>query len=227
MCEPISTSALVLGGASAAASGLGAVGKHQSASAQASAQNAAATSNYKYQLKVRERNWDREVHRYGRQLHQYDSQLQENSMAGQRAYAGAQRKLNSAYNQASFKQQANLVNLLKGSGRMANAGLTGKTADRLDNQIVSQFGRNQAIAAESLMGAQMAYDDRTGELRRQQIGANNRAYEKVAINPQAGVAPTPPVMTPGPSGLGLAAGLLGAGVDGFSTYNSLLPKPVV
>ncbi len=227
MCEPISTSALVLGGASAAAGGLGAIGQHQSASAQASARNAAAKSDYKYQLKVRERNWDRERYRYNRQLGQYETQVRENSMAAQRAYAGEQNKLNNIYKTAAVKQQANLVSLLKGSGRMANAGLTGKTADRLDNQIVSQFGRNQAIAAESLMGAQMAYDDRTGALRREQIGANNKAYEKVAINPQAGVAPPPPVMTPGPSGLGLAAGLLGAGVDGFSTYNSLLPKPVV
>jgi hypothetical protein len=219
MCAP----AVALGVASAAAGGIGAIGQHQSASAQASAQNAAATSNYKYQLKVRERNWDREVHRYGRQLHQYDGQLQENSMAGQRAYAGAQRKLNSAYQQASFKQQANLVNLLKGSGRMANAGLTGKTADRLDNQIVSQFGRNQAIAAENLMGAGFAYDRQTAGIRRDVESSNKEAYEKVALNPQPGVAPPPPVMTPGPSGLGLAAGLLEAGVGGFSTYNALKP----
>ncbi len=218
MCAPAA-----LGVASFASGALGAVGQHQSASAQASAQNAAATSNYKYQLKVRERSWDREVHRYGRQLHQYDSQLQENSMAGQRAYAGAQRKLNSAYNQASFKQQANLVNLLKGSGRMANAGLTGKTADRLDNQIVSQFGRNQAIAAENLMGAGFAYNRQTADIRREVESSNKQAYEKVALNPQAGVAPPPPVMTPGPSGLGLAAGLISSGVDGYNTYNSLLP----
>ncbi len=218
MCAPAA-----LGVASFASGALGAVGQHQSASAQASAQNAAATSNYKYQLKVRERSWDREVHRYGRQLHQYDSQLQENSMAGQRAYAGAQRKLNSAYKQASFKQQANLVNLLIGSGRMANAGLTGKTADRLDNQIVSQFGRNQAIAAENLMGAGFAYNRQTADIRREVESSNKQAYEKVALNPQAGVAPPPPVMTPGPSGLGLAAGLISSGVDGYNTYNSLLP----
>ena len=172
MCEPIS-----LGIATAAAGGMGAIGKHQSASAQANAQNAAATSNYKYQLKVRERNWDREVHRYGRQLHQYDSQLQENSMAGQRAYSGAQRKLNSIYQQASFKQQANLVNLLKGSSGAASRGMTGRSAQRLDNDIVSQFGRNQAIAAESLMGANFAYDRQVEATQREINSANTQAYE--------------------------------------------------
>jgi hypothetical protein len=221
MCAPAA-----LGVASMASGALGAVGQHQSASAQASAQNAAATSNYKYQLKVRERNWDREVHRYGRQLHQYDSQLQENSAAGQRAYAGAQRKLNSIYQQASFKQQANLVNLLKGSGKMAAAGRTGRSSARLDNDIVSQFGRNQAIAAENLMGAGFAYDRQVEGIQREIDSSNKQAYEKVALAPQAGVAPPPPVMTPGPSGLGLAAGILNAGVSGVNTYNELSPTPL-
>ena len=221
MCAPA-----VLGVASMASGVMGAVGQQQNASAQVNAQNAAATSNYKYQLKVRERNWDREVHRYGRQLHQYDSQLQENSMAGQRAYAGAQRKLNSIYQQASFKQQANLVNLLKGSGQAAAAGRTGRSAQRLDNDIVSQFGRNQAIAAESLMGANFAYDRQVEATQREINSANTQAYEKVALAPQEGVAPPPPVMTPGPSGLGLAAGILDAGIGAVGTYNSLSPTPL-
>ena len=220
MCAP------VLAVASLASGVMGAVGQHQSASAQASAQNAAATSNYKYQLKVRERNWDREVHRYGRQLHQYDSQLQENSMAGQRAYSGAQRKLNSIYQQASFKQQANLVNLLKGSSGAASRGMTGRSAQRLDNDIVSQFGRNQAIAAESLMGANFAYDRQVAATQREINSANTQAYEKVALAPQEGVAPPPPVMTPGPSGLGLAAGILDAGIGAVGTYNKLSPTPL-
>lgn len=221
MCAPAA-----LAVASAGAGIMSSVGQHQSAQAQANAQNAAATSNYKYQLKVRERNWDREVHRYGRQLHQYDSTLQENSMAGQRAYAGAQRKLNSIYQQASFKQQANLVNLLKGSSGAASAGMTGKSAQRLDNDIVSQFGRNQAIAAENLMGANQAYSRQVEGTRREINNANTQAYEKVALAPQAGVAPPPPVMTPGPSGLGLAAGIIEAGVGGVQTYNKLSPTPL-
>ena len=218
MCAPIA-----LGVASAAAGGLGAIGQHQSASAQAAAQNKAAVGNYKYQLKVRERNWDRERFRYNRQLVQYDTQVRENSLAAQRAYAGEQNKLNNIYKTAAVKQQGNLVALLQNTGKGAAAGRVGRSAQRLDSDLVGQFGRNQAIQAESLMGAQMAYDDRTEALRREQIGANNKAYEKVAINPQAGVAPPPPVMTPGPSGLGLAAGLVSAGIGGVQTANSLEP----
>ncbi len=218
MCAPIA-----LGVASAAASGIGAIGQHQSASAQAAAQNKAAVGNYKYQLKVRERNWDRERYRYNRQLVQYDTQVAENSLAAQRAYAGEQNNLNNVYKKASFKQQNNLVTLLQNSGKGAARGQVGKSAQRLDADLVGQFGRSQATAAESLMGAQLNYDDRVESLRREQIGANNKAYEKVAINPQEGVAPPPPVMTPGPSGLALAAGLGQAAIGGVSTANSLTP----
>lgn len=218
MCAPIA-----LGVAAAGVGAMGAIGQHQSASAQAAAQNKAAVGNYKYQLKVRERNWDRERYRYNRQLVQYDEQVAENSVAAQRAYAGEQLNLNNAYKKAAVKQQSNLITMMKNQGSSAVSGQAGKSARRLDSALVGEFGRSQAIAAESLMGAQMNYDDRVGSLRREQISANNKAYEKVAISPQAGVAPPPPVMTPGPSGLSLAAGLGQAALSGVSTANSLTP----
>ena len=139
MCAPAALAVAQVGVAAA-----GAVGQHQSASAAANAQNAAAASNYKHQLQVRSRNWDRERFRYTRALTQYDSKLNENALAANRAYAGEQTKLNNIYKQASFKQQANLVKLVQGTGRVA-AWRAGKSAQRLDNQIVGQFGRNQAL----------------------------------------------------------------------------------
>ena len=218
MCAPAA-----LGVASFASGALGAVGQYQSAQAQTDAQNAAATSNYKYQLKVRERNWDRERFRYNRNLFQYKNTVNENALAAQRAYTGEQIRLNNIYQQAAFKQQANLVRLVQGSGATAAKGMTGKTATRLDNQIVSQFGRNQAIAAESLTGAQNAFKNRVDSIRLQQQSDNNKAFESVAIQPMPGVAPPPPVMQTGPSPLGLVANLGGAAISGFSTYNELKP----
>ena len=217
MCAP----AAALGVAAFGASALGAVGQYQSARAQANAQNAAATSNYEHQLKIRKFNWDRERFRYNRQLLQYENILDENAFAANRAYVGEQEKLNNIYRQAAFKQQANLVNLVKGSDQMAAAGRTGRSAQRLDNQIVSQFGRNQAIAAESLTGAGNAFRDRVDSIRRSQISDNNRAYQNVAVAPMPDVAPPAPVMTPGPSPLGLIAGLGSAANSGYQTYEML------
>ena len=213
MCAPAAVGALSFG-----SSALGAVGQHQSASAAAAAQNEGAIRNYKYQLKVRRKNWDRERERYAHQVTQYKGKTMENEAAAQRAYASEQTRLNNIYKKASFAQQDQLVKLAQGSGQMAASGRTGRSAQRLDTNVVSQFGRNQAIMAESLLGAQAAYDTRTGAIRRQQISQQNQDYSDVAYAPEPGVAPPQPVMRQGPSGLGLMAGLLGAGVDGISGF---------
>ena len=221
MCAP------VVGALSLASGVMGAVGQHQSASAQAAAQNASIASNYKHALKVRENNWNRERTRYSHSLVQYNQQLDENNNAANRAYVSEQQRLNNIYRQASFSKQDQLVKLAQATGAAAATGRRGKSVNRLDTDVVAQFGRNQAIMAQSLLGAQQAYDTRTQSIRRELTSANNDAFSKVAYAPEPGVAPPRPQMVAGPSGLGLAAGLLGAGVNATGAYKDAggeLPK---
>ena len=212
MCAP------VVGALSLASGVMGAVGQHQSASASAAAQNSAAASNYRYALKVRQRNWLRETERYRVQTAQYNTAVANNQEAAQRAYASEQQRLNEIFRKASFSKQNQLVQLAQASGKAAATGRTGKSMDRLDTDIVSQFGRNQAIMAQSLLGAQNAFGTRVDSIRREQLSANNQAYSQVAIAPEQGIAPPPPTMVAGPSGLGLLAGIAGAGVNAVGAY---------
>jgi len=218
MCEPIS-----LGIASAASGAMGAIGSHQSASAQASAQNAAAINNYKYQLKVRERNWDQTRNVYSTKLHQYDQTIDENQMAAARGYQSAQMNLTEQFKQAAFSQESRLAKLVRSQGNFAAAGRTGRSADRLGAEQMMQFGRSNAVMAENLMTGQNKYNAATENIYRQQLSADRKAYSNVAIAPQPGVAPVRPVMTPGPSGLSLASGLLGAATSGVSTADQMTP----
>ena len=213
MCAPEAVGALSFG-----SSALGAVGQHQSASAAAAAQNEGAIRNYKYQLKVRRRNWDRERERYAHQVTQYKTKTMENEAAANRAFVSEQTRLNNIYKKASFTQQSQLIKLAQGSGQMAASGRTGKDAQRLDTNIVRRFSDNQNIMSESLLGAQAAYGTRTGAFRRQQISHQNQDFSDVAYAPEPGVAPPQPVMRQGPSGLSLMSGLLGAGVSGIGGY---------
>jgi len=217
MCEPVTALTVASGG-------MGAIGSYQSASAAASAQNEGSIRNYKYQLKVRRKNWDRERERYSYQVAQYNQQTQENAIAAQRAYSSEQQRLNNIFKQASFSQQNQLVKLAQTTGKQAASGRIGRSASRAGMADFAQFGRNQAIMAESLLGAQSAFETRTGAINRQLISAQNDAYSQVAIAPEPGVAPPAPVMRQGPSGLSLAAGLLGAGVDGAKAYKQFGPK---
>jgi hypothetical protein len=217
MCEPVTALTVASGG-------MGAIGSYQSASAAASAQNEGAIRSYKHQLKVREQNWNRERERYGHQIAQYRTQTLENDAAANRAYVSEQQRLNNIYKKAGFAQQNQLVKLAQSSGKMAASGRSGQSTQRLDTDVVSQFGRNQAIMAESLLGAQSAFASRTGAINRKLTSAQNDAYSQVAIAPEPGVAPSAPVMRQGPSGLSLAAGLLGAGVDGAKAYKQFGPR---
>ena len=218
MCAPVA-----LGVASAVAGGVGAVGQYQSAQAQASAQNAAAINNYNYQLKVRQRNWDNTRAVYNQKLKQYNEQIDENSFAAARAYSKAQLNLNEQYNQAAFKNEGNLAKLIRSQGNFAAAGRTGRSADRLSAEQMMQYGRGQAVLAENLMTNSSQYKYTTMGINRENLSANRKAYQNVAIAPQPTVAPVAPTMMPGPSGLSLASGLVSAGTSGFNTYDSLTP----
>ena len=202
MCAPAA-----LGLASFATGAMGAVGQHQSASAQAAAANEGAMRQYKYQLKMREKNWDRERERYSASIGQYRQAVADNADAANRAYVGQQEKLNNIYRTASFQQQAQLTQLTKGTGRMAAMGRQVRSANRVDSEIMSQYGRNQAIMAESLLSARRGYDRSVEGIRRDQMSADNRAYSPVAIAPEVDIAPPRPVMQQGPSGLSLLAGI--------------------
>ncbi len=219
MCAP----AVALGVASAAAGGIGAIGQHQSASAQASAQNAAAINNYKYQLKVRERKWDQTRHVYGRKIQQFEETVDENQMAAARGYAAAQRNLNNQFSQAAFNQEGRLAKLVRSQGNFAAAGRTGRSVDRLNAEQMMQYGRGNAVMAENLMSAQTGYRNKTEGLNRELLSANRKAYSDVAIAPQPGVAPVAPTMMPGPSGLSLAGDLLGAATSGVNAADQLKP----
>ncbi len=217
MCAP------VLGALSFASGAAGAIGQYQSGNAQAAAANAGAMRQYKYQLKMREQSWDRERERYSASVTQYRQAVADNADAANRAYVGQQEKLNNIYRKTAFQQQNQLVKLTQGSNKMAARNRTGKSANRVDAEMMSQYGRNQAIMAESLLSARRGFDRSVEGIRREQLSANNRAYSPVAIAPKLGVAPPAPVMQQGPSGLSLLAGLGSAAVGGYKTYDSLQP----
>lgn len=221
MCAPVAAP-VALGALSAGTGVLGAYGQYQNQNAQVAAANKANIKNYKYQLKMRERAWDRERYMYGMQVHEYKNQLTENNSAAQRAYASEQRKLNEVYTGAALSNQAMAVDLLKSSGRQAAKGyVSGKSADRIDAAMISAFGRNQAVLAESLTSARQSAKLTSNNIRAELMNANRQAYSQVAINPVPTMGPPKPTMQQGPGPWGLLTGVAQAGLEGYGTYKSL------
>jgi len=216
MCEPIS-----LAFATAATGALGAVGSHQNQKAQVNAANSASIKNYNHQLQIRRSSQIRNTAQRQSGLLRYSGVLNENNLAATRAYSAAQGNLNSLFDEAAFNNQDQLVNLVS-AGSLASSGVaTGRSSDRVNNQSLAQFQRNQAIQAANLSNA-VSHTDRTmDEIRRQKRLGDMNAWNQINVQPTDSLAPPTPQMQTGPSGLGLATGLLQAGLEGSRTYNEL------
>ena len=202
---------------------LGAVGSYSSQQNAANAANAGRIANYKYQLKVRENNWMRAKSEWENDKINYEETVADNSFAAQEGYARAQRQLNEQFKAAAFSEQGDMIKLLKSTGHMAAAGRTGQSAQRLDNSMVAAWGRDNATKAASLASSKEGYQQQVEDIRRQQRDENESAFDQVAFAPQPDMAPQKPQLENGPSGLGLALGLAGAGLGAYQQHQALKP----
>ena len=221
MCEPISTTAAVLGGAKAVAGGAKAIAGHESAKRQTYLANKGRVDAYKAQLDAREMDWRSRLNVYNQRVAQYDRSGQYAQEALGRGYAQAQEQLSDVYRSNQFATQAQGIETQKALGAIAARGATGASSLRMANSALAAYGRNQAIMEQNILGARNRFAYSTDQLRNQYMSNRNRAYGAVANRPQLGVAPVEPTLAAGPSNLGLFAGLGQAAVSGFSTYESL------
>ena len=84
---------------------------------------------------------------------------------------------------------------------------SGRSAARLDSNIVGQYARNQGMMMDNLMRC-LSMQQATDGLRNQFTSANNRAFDRVAIAPQHTIAPLAPVQVSGPSTMSLLVTLV-------------------
>jgi hypothetical protein len=206
-----------------ASSVAGAVGSHQQSQAQADYQNEVARRDYEHAIRRREAEWQQTLSIWGNKRVDFANQASENYSAADRAYATEQAKLNETFMQAAFQKQDMLSQLIQGRGSLAASGRAGKTAAKMDQSMISAFGRNNAIIAENLASARSAMIRRNEQTRYQLMSGNNQAWSNVSIAPSPGIAPPQPVMAPGPSGIGLVSGILGGVASGVNTWKGLQP----
>ncbi len=224
MCEPVSMTL--------ATGALSAVGTYSQQQNATNAANASSIANYKQQLRVRENNWMRAKGEWENDKINYGEEIADNSFAAQQGYADAQLQLNEQFKKAAFEQEGALIKLLSSQGEMSAAGRTGRTVGRVDDAMLAAFGRNNAQRTASLVSSKQGYRQSVEEIQRQTRDANEQAFDNVAFAPQPDMAPRAPKMQEGPSGLSLALGLAGAGMDAYGTYkagkapNGFIDKPI-
>jgi hypothetical protein len=156
---------------------------------------------------------------FSRQIDQYKTQQGFNSDAANRAYTAEQRRLNDVFTQTAYQRQGMLESLLQAQGynnateQYGNSARRGNLVSTLGN-----FGRQQAILADSLASARGQSSQNMQEIGRQNLTADYQGWQGVSIPPMM-EANVPAPRTGG--GMNTALMIGNALMGGVNTYMGL------
>jgi len=203
---------IILGAAQAGMGILGGLNQQNDAAGQ-------AAYNTAFQNAMTETANRRTEQNFGRQLGMVQEQFGYNRDAANRAYATEQIRLNELFAQAAFQQQGALQNLVETRGANNATERYGRSAARANLVgTLGQFGRNQAIQAESLASAQAQSARNLDQISRDSFSQNLNAWQQVAIAPTLQSAVP---MPQAPSGFNTALMIGNSLMAGLGTYASL------
>jgi len=211
VCSP----SAAIGGASKILSGIG-------QSQQIKAQNAAKRRNWERQMEIRHRKWlqDRTVYQAKTTKRAID--INENDLAANRAYEKARSKLNQTRSKALAANQKGFIKMVKEKvGKVAAAGVTGRSAARYETMVAAAYGRSVGARAFALTRGQEAYRESIQRTRRQALSGRNKLTEPLVPVPT--LAPNYPPMQnanmPIMMGILGAAGSIAGAMEGDDSNN--------
>lgn len=214
MCEPV-----LLGSLSAGSSALGAIGRNQSAKAQAAAKNRSIANQANQRNRQYELDTLQGVAAYNTDLIDVSMQQDEASLAAMRAFSEEDLKLQDAEDQVRLAQQQIAIKRL--GLKRANEG--GRSRSYGLNDIKEQ-GRAESLLYSNLERQTIASFRRNLDSKRKADAQRQKLFTQVANPYRPGPAPSQDIeFVKGPSNLGLVAELGGAVVDGVKTTMSLTP----
>ena len=206
---------------------------HNDKVAEARARNQAIVDQYKYQLKIRDKQYKDTQRLYATKLGQYQREMTAADRAASRAYGIEQYNQSQRLKQAAFQGLRLDLAMAKAGGAAAAAGKSGRSAQRLDQNVENTFVRNQNMIAQNLLTAEETRQYRELGIADTLQSRRNRAYSQVAIAPTKPLPLLKPTQLSGPStagrnlsilnaGLGMAQGIAGA----FPPASGDVPTPL-
>lgn len=170
------------------------------AQALAKYENETNLLNWEYAKKIRDFEYNQSLRIYSKSEEVYGKQLGFNQSAAARSYEAENRKMREYLQGLSFQKQDQFVQMLQARGK-AQAGLTpGRSSQRLLGDVMSQYGRNNAILAENLLSAYKQQQSDLTDIGLQKQGADLAAYERLGLKPIKPPEPPKPLSKPAAGG---------------------------
>lgn len=199
MCAP-----LAIGIATAVMGGLQSIASYQQQQQAADYQNQVAEAQYQAQQAA-----------FQQSQQAYNQQIEANAAAANRGYEREQLKLQEQRAQAAQRAEDILRDKLQSQGTVLASGRTGKSISLLTSDAEREYGKDLANLGTNLGYATMTYGMNTQDIYSEAKSANNIAASQRMLPPMEAIK------APGPSALGLIAGLGQAGLAGATTYGEL------
>ena len=131
----------------------------------------------------------------------YGQQLGYNQSAASRSYASEQAKMNEYLQGLAFNKQDMFVELLKAQGSLGSSGrASGRSSQRMNTSLLSQFGRNNAVMAESLTSFRNQHTVDMSSVALQKRGADLDAFTRLGLAPEKGPMAPKPLTKPSAGG---------------------------
>lgn len=155
-----------------------------------------AQRDYRYNLAIRDFDYANQVRQYNESERIYGLQRGFNAMAAAQAQANEDRRYQEILTGMAFDQQDMLVKMLEEEGAVAARGVSGRSAAKSLGAVLAGYGRNQAIAAESLLSAQRETRAASRQIAMDRYGADLAAESRRMLKPLKAPDPVAPLAMP-------------------------------
>lgn len=159
-------------------------------------QESSAQRDYQYNLAIRDYDYANQVRQYNESERIYGLQRGFNAIAAAQAQANEDRRYQELLTGLAFDQQDMLVKMLQEEGTVAAKGVTGRSGSKAIGSALASYGRNQAIAAESLLSAQRETSAAYRQIGIDRYGADLSADARRMLKPLKAPAPMAPLKMP-------------------------------
>lgn len=207
---------LIGGGLSLISGGIGAASQASQQSQQdennrrlTAYENETDLQNWEYSKQLRDYQYNQSLQIYDRSKEVYQKQLGFNDTAAGRSFEAENRKMNEYLQGLAFQKQDLFIQMLQAKGKIGAMETSGRSTARLQRDVLSQFGRDNAVLVENLVSANRQSNYDIGDIELQRQNANLDAFTRLGLEPIA--PPTPPKPLTRPTSTGSSNPLLTIG----------------
>lgn len=155
-----------------------------------------AMRDWQYGMAIRQYEYQNAMRQYAKSEEVYAMQLGFNNMAAAVAFESEQRRHTDILIGQAFQQQDLMVEGLQEQGKVQASGQQGRSARKLQQSSIAEYGRNLAILAESLESAKKQNRANVKGIHTDWYGANLAAEAARMIKPEIAPALPPPLKAP-------------------------------